>query len=139
MMPSLMFVFGIAVQYFADHYHIGKYFNCLYRENINCSIIIYCSDNQTNCCLCNQFSCIDNDALLHNLDFITLYCIIIGIVVFFTGWAHAAIFRFIGDRQMLAIRKIVFRSIILQDIGWFDVNETSEITSRMTEYVMVAS
>jgi len=40
MMPSLLFVFGIAVQYFADHYHTGNYFNCLYKENINCSIIL---------------------------------------------------------------------------------------------------
>lgn len=136
-MPTLMFVFGIAVRLFADQYHTSNYFDCLHEEQrVNCSAILYCSDigNQTDyCCLYDQFKCVGNDKLLENLDLITWYCVIITIVVFFSGWAHATIFHFIGDRQILEIRKILFRSIILQDMGWFDVVETSEITSRVTE------
>lgn len=136
-MPALMFVFGIAVKYFAGHYHTDKYYKCLY-QNVTCSNVIHCSnpDNQTDCCLYDQFNCVSNDELLQNLDLITVYCIIIGIVVFFSGWAHAAIFHFIGDQQMLEIRKRLFRSIILQDIGWFDAIGTSAITSKMTEWVI---
>lgn len=135
-MPALMFVFGIAVDHFANHYHTGNYFNCLQEDVYNCNHnIIYCSnaDNQTNCCIHDQFECVSNTTLLHKLDLITLYCVIITIVVFCSGWTHATIFHFIGDRQMIEIRRRLFRSIILQDIGWFDVVETSEITSKMTE------
>ena len=133
-MPMLMFVFGIAVKYFAGHYHTVNYFKCS-QENVNCTNITHCSsvDNQTNCCIYDQFSCITNDTLLQHLDIITVWCIVILIVVFISGWAHAAIFRYTGEQQMLEIRKRLFRSIVLQDIAWFDVVETSEITSKMTE------
>lgn len=133
-MPTLMFVFGIALKYFAGHYHTANYFKCSH-DIINCSIIARCSsaDNQTGCCIYDQFSCVSNDTLLQNLDMITVCCIIILIVVFISGWVHAAIFRFTGEQQMVEIRKRLFKSIILQDIGWFDVVETSEITSKMTE------
>ena len=118
-MPVLMFVFGIAVKHFADHYHTSKHFRCLNDQNINCSMIVHCSnaDNETNCCINDQFDYVSNDTLLQTLDFVTLYCVIITIVVFFSGWAHAGIFHYIGDQQMLEIRKRLFRSIILQDIG----------------------
>lgn len=114
MMPALMFVFGSALRYFAGYYHTVRYFRCLH-DNVNCSIIMHCSaaDNQTDCCLYDQFDCVNNGKLLHNLDLITVYCIIIGVIVFFTSWAHGAIFHYIGDQQMLEIRKRLFRSIIL--------------------------
>lgn len=134
-MPVLLFVFGIAVEDYAGQYHTRRYFRCLNEPNINCSTVVYCSnaDNETHCCIHDQFGCVSNDTLLHTLDFITLYCVIITIVVFFTGWGHTTIFHYIGDQQMLEIRKRLFRSIILQDVGWFDVTETAEITSNMTE------
>ena len=138
-MPVLLFVFRIAVKNFADNHHTSNYFRCLNEQNSNCSAAIYCSsaDNNTNCCIYDQFDCVSNNALLHVLDFVTLYCIIIAVVVFFSGWGHSAIFHYIGDKQMFEIRKRLFRSIILQDVGWFDTNDTAEITSKMTEYVNI--
>ena len=134
-MPALLFVFGNAVKHFAGHYHTRQYSRCLSEQNISCSMVVHCSnaDNETQCCIHDQFNCVSNETLLHTLDFITLYCIIITIAVLFTGWGHTTIFHYIGDRQMLEIRKRLFRSIILQDVGWFDVTETAEITSKMTE------
>lgn len=133
-MPALMFVFGIAVRYYAGHYHTDKFFHCV-QDNINCSDIIFCSNpsNETSCCFHDQFDCVTNNTLIHLLDQITLYCLTIAIVVFFSAWAHGAIFHYVGEKQMLEIRKRLFRSIIMQDIGWFDVVETAEITSKMTE------
>ena len=49
------------------------------------------------------------------------------------SWMHASIFHYVGSNQMLRIRKRLFQSLINEDIKWFDVNESKEITSRMIE------
>lgn len=40
-----------------------------------------------------------------------------------------------AEKQTRVIRKTLFRAILRQDIGWFDVYKSGELTSRLTEYV----
>ncbi len=37
------------------------------------------------------------------------------------------------ERQTRVIRKKLFNSILRQEIGWFDVYKSGELTNRMTE------
>lgn len=133
--PTLLVIFGMGVQHFADHYNTLRYIRCINNEYIKCSVVEHCSttSNQTDCCMNSMTECITNNSLLQKMNIITVYCIAIGIVLFATSWMHASIFRCIGNSQMMKIRKKLFRSLVNQDITWFDVNESKEITSRMTE------
>ena len=135
MIPVLFFVFGMALQHFGDHYNTYRYSHCIGDENINCSFVRYCStvSNPTNCCLDDSIKCITNHSLLSKLDIITVLCIPIAIVTFASSWIHASIFHYVGSNQMPRIRKKLFQSLVSQDIKWFDVNESKEITSRMIE------
>ena len=135
MIPTLFFIFGMALQHFADHYNTNRYFYCISDENINCSIVQYCStaSNQTDCCMDDTAECITNHTLLDKLDIITVLCVAIAIVTLASSWIHASIFHYLGNNQMTRIRKKLFQALISQDIKWFDVNESKEITSRMIE------
>jgi ABC-type multidrug transport system fused ATPase/permease subunit len=38
-----------------------------------------------------------------------------------------------AEKQTRKIRKLLFRSILRQEIGWFDVYKSGELTTRLTE------
>lgn len=38
-----------------------------------------------------------------------------------------------AERQVRVIRKSLFRAILRQEIGWFDVYKSGELTNRLTE------
>ena len=133
---TLWILFSNVFRNFANHRVSYNYFHCINQVTINCSNLLYCSamGNQTGCCFDHSsYKCIETDQFLQNMDYLTIYVIICGVVVFFFGWGHSAIFRYTGDRQMLEIRKRLFSSIIQQNIQWFDTIATEEITSRMIE------
>jgi len=135
LIPTLLLIFGMAIQHFGDHYNTFGYFHCIQSDdNITCSVVQLCSNvsNQRGCCMDDTFECINNNTLLEKLDVITVLCIITGVFLFIFSWIHASIFHYVGNNQMLRIRKQLFRSFVNQDITWFDLNESREITSRMT-------
>ncbi len=47
-------------------------------------------------------------------------------------WVMAA------ERQVRRIQKLAFAAILKQNIGWFDVQHTAELNTRLTEYVIVS-
>ena len=135
MIPTLMVILGMALQHFADHYNTAEYFSCIHAGHINCSAVHYCpiTSNGTDCCMSNSAKCVTNDLLLQRMDILTVLCAVIAIVMLASSWIHASIFHYTGSNQMLRIRKRLFQSLVNQDIKWFDVNDSKEITSRMTE------
>ncbi len=40
-----------------------------------------------------------------------------------------------AERQIRLIRRALFRSILRQEIGWFDVYKSGELTNRLTDDV----
>lgn len=40
-----------------------------------------------------------------------------------------------AERQVHEIRKAYFRSILRQEMAWFDTNDSGELNSRLSEYV----
>ena len=135
MIPTLMVILRMALRHFADHYNTAEYLSCIDDKQINCSSIHYCStaSNGTNCCMSDLVKCVTNDLLLQRMDILTVLCVVIGIVMLASSWMHASIFHYTGSNQMFRIRKRLFQSLVNQDIKWFDVNDSKEITSRMIE------
>ncbi|KAH9520278.1 Multidrug resistance protein 1 [Bulinus truncatus] len=58
--------------------------------------------------------------------------IIIGIASFFCSFFAVACWQWAAERQINRIRKTFFHSVLRQDIGWFDVNESGEISTTFT-------
>ncbi len=62
-----------------------------------------------------------------------LYYTFIGIGSLFAAYVHTAYWSLAGVRQANRIRTRCFNCIIRQDIGWFDVTDPGELSSRITE------
>ena len=63
----------------------------------------------------------------------SIYFAIIGIAVGVTAFLHIACSEAFGERLMHRVRCEFFRSVLRQDMSWFDKNSTGAITTRMNE------
>jgi ABC-type multidrug transport system fused ATPase/permease subunit len=54
----------------------------------------------------------------------------------FFSYFQVAFWLMASERQTRLIRKSLFRAILRQEIGWFDVYKSGELTNRLTEYVL---
>uniref|UniRef100_A0A3Q2XXX6 ATP-binding cassette, sub-family B (MDR/TAP), member 4 n=2 Tax=Hippocampus comes TaxID=109280 RepID=A0A3Q2XXX6_HIPCM len=55
------------------------------------------------------------------------------ILVFVAAYMQVAFFTLAAVRQVKRIRRRFFHSIMRQDIGWFDVNETGTLNTRLVD------
>ncbi|XP_047217709.1 ATP-binding cassette, sub-family B (MDR/TAP), member 4 isoform X2 [Girardinichthys multiradiatus] len=60
---------------------------------------------------------------------------ILGAVVLIAAYLQVSLWTLAAGRQVKCIRKLFFHRIMQQDIGWFDVNETGELNTRLTDDV----
>lgn len=58
-----------------------------------------------------------------------------GAGVLVAAYLQVALWALAAGRQVKRIRVLFFHQIMRQDIGWFDVNETGELNTRLTEWV----
>lgn len=65
-----------------------------------------------------------------------IYYSIMGSVVLVAAYLQVSLWTLAAGRQVKRIRKLFFHRIMQQDIGWFDVNETGELNTRLTEWVI---
>ncbi|KAJ2726755.1 hypothetical protein GGI07_000266, partial [Coemansia sp. Benny D115] len=66
------------------------------------------------------------------------YCLIffiLGIVMWIVSFGVNACWAVSAENQGLRIRKLYYKSIMRQDIGWFDTVKTGELTTRITNDV----
>uniref|UniRef100_A0A1A7WC62 ATP-binding cassette, sub-family B (MDR/TAP), member 4 n=1 Tax=Iconisemion striatum TaxID=60296 RepID=A0A1A7WC62_9TELE len=64
-----------------------------------------------------------------------IYYSIMGAVVLIAAWMQVSLWTLAAGRQVKRIRTLFFHRIMQQDIGWFDVNETGELNTRLTDDV----
>uniref|UniRef100_A0A3B4T8A9 ATP-binding cassette, sub-family B (MDR/TAP), member 4 n=1 Tax=Seriola dumerili TaxID=41447 RepID=A0A3B4T8A9_SERDU len=64
-----------------------------------------------------------------------IYYSIMGAVVLVAAYLQVSFWTLAAGRQVKRIRKLFFHRIMQQDIGWFDVNETGELNTRLTDDV----
>lgn len=62
-----------------------------------------------------------------------IYYSIMGGIVLFAAYMQVAFWTLAAGRQVKRLRTIFFHSILKQDIGWFDVNETGQLNTRLAE------
>lgn len=60
---------------------------------------------------------------------------ILGAVVLVAAYLQVSLWALAAGRQVKRIRTLFFHQIMRQDIGWFDINETGELNTRLTEWV----
>ncbi|XP_067366386.1 ATP-binding cassette, sub-family B (MDR/TAP), member 4 isoform X4 [Channa argus] len=66
-----------------------------------------------------------------------IYYSIMGGVVLVAAYLQVSLWTIAAGRQVKRIRKLFFHRIMQQDIGWFDVNETGELNTRLIECVYI--
>ncbi|KAM4579986.1 ATP-dependent translocase ABCB1 [Odontesthes bonariensis] len=64
-----------------------------------------------------------------------IYYSIMGAVVLVAAYLQVSFWTLAAGRQVKRIRTLFFHRIMQQDIGWFDVNETGELNTRLTDDV----
>ncbi|XP_013885095.1 multidrug resistance protein 1 [Austrofundulus limnaeus] len=64
-----------------------------------------------------------------------IYYSIMGAVVLVAAYMQVSLWTLAAGRQVKRIRTLFFHRIMQQDIGWFDVNETGELNTRLTDDV----
>ncbi|XP_077576405.1 ATP-dependent translocase ABCB1-like isoform X2 [Stigmatopora nigra] len=76
-----------------------------------------------------------NNTLQAEMTSFAIYYSILGALVLVAAYMQVAFFTLSAGRQVKRIRKCFFHRIMRQDIGWFDVNETGELNTRLTDDV----
>jgi ABC-type multidrug transport system fused ATPase/permease subunit len=56
-----------------------------------------------------------------------------GVLSMIMGYFQVSFWLMPAEKQTKHIRTSLFESILKQDIGWYDVNKSGELTNRLTE------
>ncbi|XP_033108642.1 ATP-dependent translocase ABCB1-like [Anneissia japonica] len=64
-----------------------------------------------------------------------LYFGIIALVIMFSGFMQIALWGLACQRQINKIRKEYFKSVLRQNIGWFDTHASGELNARLSDDV----
>lgn len=76
-----------------------------------------------------------NETLGEQMTRHAIYYSIMGFVVLIAAYMQVAFWTLAAGRQVKRLRKKFFHSIMKQEIGWFDVNETGQLNTRLTDDV----
>ncbi|XP_060906590.1 ATP-binding cassette, sub-family B (MDR/TAP), member 4 [Labrus mixtus] len=76
-----------------------------------------------------------NDTLQEDMTTYAIYYSIMGFGVLFAAYIQVSFWTLAAGRQIRHIRRLFFHSIMRQEISWYDVNETGELNTRLTDDV----
>ncbi|KAM7420780.1 hypothetical protein PAMA_015143 [Pampus argenteus] len=76
-----------------------------------------------------------NSTLEEDMKTFAISYSIMGFVVLIAAYMQVSFWALAAGRQVRCIRKLFFRRIMQQDISWFDVTETGELNTRLTDDV----
>ena len=145
-LPGLMLIFGDLTTAFINQASTRVFAN-LTDGIVNCSAsnfppIPNCSLNVTPAttyaeilqgCISGQTECLTNDDFLERIN--TQVYIFLGIAagVFIAATFQIMLYQLAAERQVYKIRLLFYRAILRQNIGWFDINPSVDISSRLIE------
>ena len=81
----------------------------------------------------NATMCISGDAFINEVNNITYAFIGIGLAALIVAYVQIAFIQTAAERQVYKIRLRYYRAVLRQDIAWFDVNPTGEVSTRLSE------
>ena len=102
----------------------------------NCSYVVTStstiSDLVSNC-IQTQAKCLTNDDFIGVINLQVYYFLAIAATVFIAAYFQISLFQTACERQVHKIRLFFYRTILRQEIGWFDANPSGELSSRLSE------
>ena len=143
-LPLLMVVFGETTDAFSSEFITREIardvanvsVNNVSVNNVNCTELNnICNTTEREQCgfLVDNSLCATGDDLIEDINRLVIYYCALGVVIFIAGWLHTSLFQYACERQLQVIRRSFFRSVLRQEIGWFDVNSVGELNSRLNE------
>ena len=136
-LPLLMVVFGENSDVFANEFlsrQIASAVSNFSGDDLNCTELNSICSTRDDCrFFVDDSLCTTGDELIDEINILVIYYCALGVVAFVCGWLHVSLFQYACERQIQIIRKKFFRSVLRQEIGWFDVNGVGELNSRLNE------
>jgi len=83
--------------------------------------------------LTNEMLQDEADELLSELTDLALLYLPVAFAVFVTAMIAISSWNLAGYRQALRIRRALFSSIMHQDLSWYDVTTSTQLTNRLSE------
>ncbi|KAK4872476.1 hypothetical protein RN001_014505 [Aquatica leii] len=74
-----------------------------------------------------------NEMLMDEIVTFVIYNCALGLAMFVMTYATTELFNYSAIRQIETIRKLFLSSTLNQDIGWYDLQQTGDFASRMSE------
>ena len=84
---------------------------------------------------CIKNNCTDPVDLEDSMTDVALWYIAFAVGNLVCCWAGLGLWGLSAERQIHKMRMVMFRNIVHQEIGWFDVHSCGELGTRLTEYV----
>ena len=78
-------------------------------------------------------SCNIGDTLQNDVTLYVYYYIAMASGLLVTAFLAVALWNWAAYRQTRKMRSAFFKSILRQDVGWFDVSHSSELNTRLSE------
>ena len=79
----------------------------------------------------------DPVALVDAVDSVAVWFLILGAISLVATSFQAWTFSFAGKRQADRIWRLYFQAVLRQEIGWYDLNDSSQMTSRVASNVLL--
>ncbi len=80
-----------------------------------------------------RFACDPASELESTVNLFAIYYVAMGVAVLLAAFLANALMNGSAYRQSRRIRQAFYKSILYQEIGWYDVSESNEMTTRLIE------
>ena len=80
-----------------------------------------------------NFQCLSDADFTSMVDVLVIGFVGLGVAGFILGFIQVSTFSLAATRQTHRIRKRFYRSILRQNVAWFDENKAGELNSRLVE------
>lgn len=74
-----------------------------------------------------------SETLLDAVQGFSLNNTYIGIVMLVCSYISVTCFNYAAHSQIMSVRSKFFKSVLHQDMSWYDFNQSGEVASRMNE------
>ena len=81
-----------------------------------------------------QVMCLNNEDFISEINLQVYAFMGIAAGSFLFSWIHAWFFQMAAERQTHRIRLLYYRSVLKQNIGWFEENSSGEVSNRLSRY-----
>lgn len=114
----------------------GMEINCSSVFNVTFDSVTLVDATITSIQESQQFNtkCLLGSDFISNINTIVYIMVGIAVTVFIVAVVQVASYQLAAERQVHTIRLKYYRSIMRQDIAWFDDNRTGELVNRLSEY-----